>query len=278
MEAHHQRVIQRIRATFEHDPRFPAIIVGGSVAKGRAAYNSDVDLLLVATDEEYAKREATQDFWYINRELCDYEGGYVEGKYINMQYLLDAADHGSEPARAAFVGAFLACSRIPGIESLLQRIPVYQEQERRAKIETFYSQVLILNWFMREAEKRNDTYLLAHTASEMVLFGGRLILAHNRILYPYHKWFLYELRHAANKPADFMNQIERLLKYPGKENAQTFCDTLTHFQNWGVTYEQAINRFYLDSEWNWRTGRPPPFRIGKVWMSGATMLSAAMAH
>ena len=257
MEEQHKRVIQRLVEQFKDDPRFPALIISGSVAKGRARKDSDIDIVLVASEEEFARREPTQDFWYLNRDICDYPGGYVEGKVINMQFLIDAAERGSEPARAAFVGAFVAYSRIPELESLLQRIPVYQEQEQREKIEAFYSQVLLLNWLVGEAERRNDSYLLTHAVSNLVLFGGRLILAHNRILYPYHKWFVYEVRRAEKKPAHFVELIEKLLEHPGKENAQAFSESISSFHDWGVTYAQAVVRFMKDSEWNWRTGQAP---------------------
>jgi hypothetical protein len=257
MEEHHQRVIQRLVEQFKDDLRFPALIIGGSVAKGRARKDSDIDILLVANEEEYARREATQDFWYLDREICDYPGGYVEGKIINMQFLVDAAERGSEPARAAFSGAFVGYSRIPELEGLLQRIPVYQEQEHKEKIEAFYSQVLLLNWLVAEAEKRKDSYLLTHAVSNLVLFGGRLILSHNRILYPYHKWFMYEVRRAEKKPAHFVELIEKLLGQPCKENAQAFTESISSFHDWGVSYSQAVVNFMKDSEWNWRTGRPP---------------------
>ncbi len=38
----------------QYDSRYPALIVGGSTAKGRTSDDSDVDILLVATNEEYA--------------------------------------------------------------------------------------------------------------------------------------------------------------------------------------------------------------------------------
>jgi predicted nucleotidyltransferase len=257
MEAHHQRAIQRLVALFQDDPRFPALLVAGSVAKGRARPDSDIDILLVASDEEYARRAARQDFWYLNREICDYPGGYVDGKIIDLQFLEEAAEHGSEPARAAFVGTFPAYSRLPQLETLLSRIPVYQEQEHQEKVRAFYSQVLLLTWFIGEAEKRNDAYLLTHAVADLVLFGGRLILAHNRILYPSHKWFLYEVQRAEHKPVQFLEQIDGLLRYPSKARAREFADSISAFHDWGVTYEQAVVRFMQDSEWNWRTGRVP---------------------
>ena len=108
-----------------------------------------------------------------------------------------------------------------------------------------------------EAEKRNDPYLMTQAVGNLVLFGGRLILAHNKILYPYHKWFMYELRRAPEKPENFMEMIDDLLKSPTKDKAVAFRESLTAFHDWGVRYDEAVVRFMQDSEWNWRTHTPP---------------------
>ena len=48
----------------------------------------------------------------------------------------------------------------------------------------------------------------------MILFGGRLILAHNEILYPFHKWFMRVLGSAPNKPEWLMECIDDLASAP----------------------------------------------------------------
>ena len=55
MEEQHKRVIQRLVEQFKDDPRFPALIISGSVAKGRARKDSDIDIVLVASEEEFAR-------------------------------------------------------------------------------------------------------------------------------------------------------------------------------------------------------------------------------
>ncbi len=181
------RAIARLTAELRDDLRYLALIIGGSLAKGRARPDSDVDVLIVATDEEAAARQAAGQIQWLNREVADWPGGYAEGKIINRQFLLDVAARGSEPARAAFTGAIIAFSRLPALAELLARIPVYPEAARASKMASFYAQVLIHTWYMAEAEKRQDAYLRTWAASQLVLFGGRLILAYNRRLFPYHK-------------------------------------------------------------------------------------------
>lgn len=257
MREHHRRTIDRLAERFREDPRFLALVIGGSVAKGRARPDSDIDFVLVATNEEFARRRVERDYFYLAHDLADYEGGYVDGKVVDLQFLEDAADHGSEPARWAFVGAFPAFSRVPDLDRLIARIPVYPEEERDEKIAAFVGQVRTLGWFVGEAEKRGDPYLLAHATADMVLYACRLILAHNRILYPYHKWLMYEVERAPDKPSGLMHRVEQLLANPSSENAQALRDCVLEFRDWEVSFEMGVNRFLEYSEWNWRFGRPP---------------------
>ncbi|MBN2305711.1 MAG: nucleotidyltransferase domain-containing protein, partial [Anaerolineae bacterium] len=155
MLPHHQHTIDRVTEYFRNDPAFPALIIAGSLVKGWGRPDSDVDIMLVATDEEFRRRRESKTLTYFNnQDFCDYEGGYVDGKIIDLEFLQDVAGRGSEPARAAFMGAYLAYSEIPGLDDLLARIPVYPEAEREQKLRSFYAQVQALQWYVGEAEKR----------------------------------------------------------------------------------------------------------------------------
>jgi hypothetical protein len=242
---------------FSQDPHFPALIVGGSIARGWEREDSDIDVVLVASDEEYARRVPGHAYHYWTMDFCDYPGGYIDGKVVDWQFLQDVAARGSEPARAAFVGVFLPYSRLPGLEDLIQRIATYPEHERQDKIQAFYAQVQTYQWYVGEAERLQDPYLLTHVVSNLVLFGGRLILAHNRILFPYHKWFLKELAGAPDKPVNLMDLIQQLLESPCKQNADAFCESVLEFTDWGISPGDWASRFIEDTEWAWRKGRPP---------------------
>ena len=145
---------------------------------------------------------------------------------IPVSFLEEVADHGSEPARAAFAGAQVLYSRIPELEALLARATAYPEAEQIPKIQSFYAHFLIYYWYLGEALRWDDRYLLMHATANFALFGGRLILAHNRILYPYHKWFMHELRRAPERPDDLIERLESLLERPCKENADALLPGL----------------------------------------------------
>jgi hypothetical protein len=251
---HHHKTIERLIQRFEADPCFPALIVGGSLVKGYGRPDSDVDIVLVAAAEEYTQRVEQNHLHYYSTEDCDYPGGYVDGKIVDMQFLRDVERKGSEPARAAFKGAFLAYCRQPKVEDLLLRIPVYPEEGHLEKVRSFVAQLLAWQWYAGEAEKLENTYLMHRAVSELLLYGGRLILAHNRMLYPYHKWFMAELRQAPDQPAGLMTHIETLLAQPSKAAADRFCAYILEFRAWEMPPEGWPARFMRDTEWTWRTG------------------------
>ena len=233
MRDHHQRAVDRLAAELEEDPRFLAVLLCGSIARGTELPDSDVDLVLIASPEEYARRLSDGDFSYLNPDVCDYPEGYAEAKVVSLSYLEEVAERGNEPARAAFVGAQILCSRIPGLDDLLRRATRYPESQRIENIRSFWAQVLIWFWYIGEAERRSDRYLLLRSVSEFALFSGRLILAHNRILYPYHKWFMHELERVADRPDDLVEMLERLLAEPDRAHATAVLASVMGFRDWG---------------------------------------------
>lgn len=257
MREHHRQACDRLVAEFEGDPSFRAVILSGSVSRDWARDDSDVDLILIATDEEYARRRRSDDIHYLNTEVCDYDGGYAEGKVIPLSFLEEVADHGSEPARAAFAGNRILCSRIPELEALLVRAAAYPEEERIPKLQSFYAHFLIYYWYVGEALRWDDRYLLTQATANFVLFAGRLILAHNRMLYPYHKWFMRELRKAPERPDDLIERVETMLKQPCQQNADALLASVANFREWEKPTTDVATRFMEESEWNWREGRTP---------------------
>ena len=256
LQAHHLKVVERLKALFQDDPRYLALLVGGSLVKGWGSVNSDVDILLIVTEKEYARRIANNDLWYHNTEICDYPGGYVDGKIIDEAFLYDVAQRGSELARTAFINIQIAFSHLPHLNELLKQIPVYQEQERGQKMRSFYCQVQAHQWFISEAARWQAVYLMAHASCEMVFFSARLLLAYNRRLYPYHKWLMRAVQDAPEKPADFLTLAEALLREGTVAHAEALWNCINTFRDWQITDSWGV-RFMHDSEWTWRSGQTP---------------------
>ena len=256
MRPHHQQAVDRLSAHFQEDPDALALIIGGSIAHGLEREDSDVDFMLVVTDEAFARAAQAGRYHHYSTEFTDYEGGYSDGKLMDMAFLRDVAVKGSDPARFAFQDALIAFSRREEIREIVRRVPVYPEAEHQGRIESFFGQVVALRWFAGEAHKRHDAYLMTHCAASLSLFACRLILTHNRMLYPYHKWLLTYVAKAPDKPANLLDLVDALVTQPSK----AACDALVHcvlgFRDWGVDESKWVPRFFEDVEWTWRVGKP----------------------
>ncbi len=256
-QSHHRRAIDRLVDEYQQDPRFSALIIGGSVAKGCARPDSDVDFLIVATDDEFDQRRRGNDLFINRSDLTDYANGYVDGKIINHRYLQELADNGNEPSRAAFEGAFAPYSHLPDLHDLLERIPVYQEQGHHDRIKAFYSMAFIQHWLIHESLRHRNRYTIVRAASQLALFSGRLILAHNRVLFPYHKWLTRALELVEEKPASLLSQIDALLTEPNAETAEALFKSVREYRNWGVSDIEAYTWFMTEVEWSWMSGTTP---------------------
>ncbi|WP_171655127.1 nucleotidyltransferase domain-containing protein [Paenibacillus foliorum] len=258
MKEHHSQSIVRLVEILQKDSSILALIIAGSIAKGIEREDSDIDVYLVVTDEEFASRNSRNDLFYFNKEVCDYSGGYIDGKVINYSFLEQAVSRGSEPTRASFLGSYAAFSRIEGLDALLQQIPVYPEANREKNLTDFYAQVSLYgNYFAKKAIEQNNPYLLSHSASNLVLFAGRMILAYNRVLFPCHKSFMRVVEDAPVKPEHFVALANELVQQPTLERITAFVELISEFQDWGVSRHQAVSIFVTNNEWNWMETEPP---------------------
>ncbi len=251
MFEHHERAIQRLKTAYASDPETLAIIVGGSVAKGWATPGSDVDFMAVMEEDALARCVAEERLMVHRTDLTDYEGGYAEGKMVDLAFLRLVAERGSEPARAAFLGAIVLFDRTGEVQPLVDRILVYPETGVEERIRRFHSQLMIWHWYIREAARRDDPTLMSRAVAEFSLFAMRLILAHNRRLYPYHKWALRAVEECPDKPAGVTEALVRLNRQPSPHEASAVSDQLHAWMPLEVDYREHCRHFLEDSEWNW---------------------------
>lgn len=258
MFTHHKQSLDKLIEVLQPEPYLAAIITSGSIAHGNAREASDIDVYLLVTDDEFEKRERTNSLSYSNHDVCNYEGGYIDGKLINMRFLELAAEKGSEPTRASFAGSEAIYSTIPNLNELLARIPIYPEQNRINNIRDFQAQVMLYGYyFAGEGAKKNNPYLLSHAVNNLVLFGSRIILAHNRLLFPCHKDMMAAVEKAPEKPDNFIELAKTLLLHPNYEQSMELAQVILAFRELELTFEQAVSLFVQNNEWNWLQHSPP---------------------
>jgi hypothetical protein len=93
--------------------------------------------------------------------------------------------------------------------------------------------------------------------AKLVLFGGRMILAHNERLHPYHKWFLRVLELAPERPPDLLERIAAVHAEPTQASLLALWAAVKNFRAWEGGERPWPVQFLLDSELNWRGGATP---------------------
>jgi predicted nucleotidyltransferase len=85
MLPHHSQSIQNVKEYFQRDPEIQALLLSGSIAHGFQNPASDVDIMIFVSEEDYQTHFQTGWIHFFNRELCTYEGGYVEAFYERVK-------------------------------------------------------------------------------------------------------------------------------------------------------------------------------------------------
>jgi predicted nucleotidyltransferase len=255
MYPHHEAALQRTIEHFQPQPDVRALLLGGSIAHGFAAATSDVDIMIVVADEDYVQRQAGRTTVFFSAELANYPDGYVDGKYISQTFLDQVEQRGSEPARFAFADAQVLFSHIDGLSDQLARIARYPAEQKQDRIQRFMAQLHAWHWYVGEAERKQNAYLMTTACAKLLLFGGRL--AHNQQLYPYHKWLRAVLARVPDKPAQMLDLMETVSQQPSSANAGAWYELITGFREWesGTTFWP--NHFMRDSELTWLAGLSP---------------------
>jgi hypothetical protein len=257
MHPHHHDSIRRVTEFFQRQPHVIALLLGGSLAHGFGRANSDVDIMIIVSPEEHQRRIEQHDLQFFDRELCTYPDGYVDGKYLSTAFLDRVEACGSEPARFAFQDSQILFSHMDGLAAQIQRIATYPLAEQTARISRFHAQFEAWYWYMSEADKHHNSYLGGIASHKMILFGSRMLLAHNQMLYPYHKWLLTVLAHAPQQPIGLLDAIQHLSQQPTLANATVVYQLISGFREWEQDGTRWPNQFMLDSELTWMDGHSP---------------------
>ena len=219
---HHAESLAIFLDRTREDDDVVAVILGGSLAKGTFRPDSDLDLIVVLTPERFAARQAegmlAQCIW----DGPTYQGGYYDIKYVSRPLLELAAERGSEPTRNAYVQARVVQAHDPEIAEIVARIGVYPEHERTERIAAFHAGLRLNGgFFWWEARKRGDRYLLLRSASDIVMYGLRMVLAHNRVLFPCHKWLTKTVGDCQEQPPRLLRVGRRAAAEPRRRRHES---------------------------------------------------------
>lgn len=254
---HHEAAVQKLLDYFQDDPGVIAVVLGGSVAKGLARPDSDIDAEIIMTPERW-RRQADQG---VLAECifgqCAYEGGYFDLKYYTKEFLKAAAERGSEPARNAFLKARCVMSKDPEIPEIVARIPVFQKREKAEKMLSFYAKLELNAGYFWDSS-RNLPHLRLQAVANIHLFAWRLFLEDREILFPCVKSMMIAVNGAPDLPPGLMEKSDAFLENPGDETKRAFIEGILSAVSYTPPANEVVLTAFVDNEELWWY-RPRPF-------------------
>ena len=255
---HHREAVKELISIFREKEGVIGLVFGGSVAKHMEREDSDIDAMVIVTEEFYErKRKVNCIAECISMGDCAYPGGYFDVKYMTKDYIRDAAEKGSEPTRNSFIGSHVLFSADEEVTELVRRIPVFQKQEFEEKMLSFFSNLqLNYNYFWKAC--RPEGYMKLKVASEIVYSLYRMVLQENEILFPCNRRLEQFVKLAPDQPEHLVEYCEefcRTLEDDPLDKALEAWKAWTHYQ---YPTDSAVcqSRYCDDFEQWWRVPRP----------------------
>lgn len=255
---HHKEAVKELISLFYGKEGVTALVFGGSVAKHMERPDSDIDAMVIVTQEYYDRQwEQNRTAECIEMGECAYPGGYFDVKYMTKEYISDAAEKGSEPTRNSFIGSHVLFSSDEEVTELVEKIPVFQKQEYEDKMLSFYSNLqLNYNYFWKACKP--EGYMKLRVASEIVYSLYRMVLQENEILFPCNRRLEEFVKAAPDQPehlTEYCEEFCRRLDDESLEKAVKAWEEWTHYQ---YPRDSAVcqSRYCDDFEQWWRVPRP----------------------
>ena len=257
MYKHHEESIQKLIQYYSDNHCVLAIILGGSVAKEVERPDSDIDAGVIVIDQYYSELVKESRLSECISGHCTYENGYFDIKYTTVKYLRALAETGSEPSRNAFKSSKCIFGNNTEVIELIGKIPVFQKPEKNEKMLSFYS-AFNLNYGYFWGASNNNAYLKIRAASDIVLFGLRLILQNNGILFPCQKALLETIAKLENKPENILEKADCFLNSLTNESKNEFVNTVLEYIDYTPPedFAEVLTRYIDDNELWWYKKRP----------------------
>jgi predicted nucleotidyltransferase len=256
---HHDRAIERYLARTTTDPEVLGVLLTGSLATRSERADSDIDLVVVVTDDTWREAVATDRIMFVDRDEVGYEGGYFDVKLATLDQLTAAAERADDPARSSLGNAEVRYDQGFDLESIVRRITEGAPPDRQDLTASFVAQARLHGeYFLAHGVQHDDAFLAAHAATHLGLAAGRALLADAGTLYPGPKDLMATLRALPDPGARFAAAITEVARVPSRGSARALLDLVE--QHLGSTLPEAatLSRFVMDNELAWFRRIPPP--------------------
>ena len=228
MYQHHKDSICNMIGHFQSNKEVIALFLTGSVANGNEREDSDLDGVVIVTDEYYNQKRQNHQLEESILGKCTYEGGYFDVKYMSKDALKDISNHGSEIYRSLFQNARTLFTQDPELPDIVNTIRKYPIEKKEEKFLRFYSSVkLAYDYYWCVCKVTG--YMRRHMADQIVYHVYRLILLENEIMIPSCRRLEQSVIDAKNKPEGIVTLCTRLMDRLQDEDAK---EVITTYEKW----------------------------------------------
>lgn len=255
---HHEDTIEGYVATVASRPEVLGVVVVGSVARGTARQDSDVDVYLVVTDEAYADARSRGRVAEVSQDGVTYPGGYVDIKLASPGYLAAAADRADDPTRASFLQTRVAFDRAGDLPGRISGITTLPEEAWSRRVTTYRAQTRLYGgYFLEQADQLRDPFLLQHSAVHLALAAGRAALAASHRFFAGQKYLTAALAEL-DLPEDLRTAWQHLVAGPSTAAGRLLLEALDDWLGEPEPFDAQLSRFISDNELAWLNDTIPP--------------------
>jgi predicted nucleotidyltransferase len=204
-----KRLVRKLLDAHKTDKSVLGIIQTGSTAKGYDDENSDVDLVLVVSDEKYAMLEK------ISQKVIHTEE--YDLKFTTADMLRDIRNSKNDEDHWDFQDSILLLDRTNSLEETLKDITSYDKSSRLERLERHYLGYWENTLNSLSCLEHNNHAGARIYAANAIQELTRLLFNLNERWAPRTQWAFKEIRSLHTKPVNLESQIQDILEKPTSE-------------------------------------------------------------
>ncbi len=254
MNENQKETIERLKSLAAEDETILGLILCGSLANGTETDKSDVDVIVVVTDDRFRHEQTNKNFfWGTDFDSNDFPVE-VDGKIVPKRFIEEALRTGNESIRSTLFHSKM----IYGDKELQESLRSFSGSINGKKLQNIRKFYALMKSARFSANVDTGNLLFVQKCIfDTVYFACRLVLAHNDILFPCVKNLHKEIENCSKIPEDFEDQMNDVLSTQSIEKLARFYKTVDKYFD-QYHYDNRIRKGYvLENELFWFFGIKP---------------------
>lgn len=235
-----------------------AILLCGSIADGTETDNSDVDIIVIITDDSFQKRILKKEyFWGSDFDRNEFPVE-IDGKILPESFLHDVWKNGSENIQSTVSNAKLLYSKNNILDFLVPE-RIMSDNYKTEQIRKFYSMMKSSRFSFNKSG--GNIFYLHKLIHDTIYYACRLVLTYNNLYFPCVKNVFKEISKCKAVPDNFEDRIKKLLSTYSESDLDDFYQSVDVFIQ-DYHFDNKIRKGYvIENELFWFFNVKPYYEI-----------------